>query len=47
MKTNWRTFTFCGKIRGCEERLKRKKERKTEKIIVKKVEGRNPKYKRV
>ena len=28
-------------------RLKRKKERKTEKKIVKKVEGRNPKYKRI
>ena len=59
MKTNLRTFTFCGKTQGCEEpgsydklqkkmRLKRKKERKKNgKQIVKKVEGRNPKYKRV
>ena len=41
MKTNLRTFTFCGKTQGCEEpgsydklqkkmRLKRKKERKKE-----------------
>ena len=43
MKTNLRTFTFCGKIRGCEEpgsydklqkkmRLKRKKEKRKKKL---------------
>ena len=74
MKTNLRTFTFCVKIKGCEEpgyylqifvglywtgletrkqiakkemRLKRKKEKRKKKKIAKRVERRNPKYKRV